>query len=244
MYVYACVCVCVSAYNIVIWTIRKQSALPSPDALRFECLLFAILVLPSGFVAMRLLLFLALQAESAAQQKACPETLSIVGGTWFQQLVGIDSLLQEVAKEGRHTNITYQRFLWNAPEGFRHVPTAVTLLKSHEVLYCYTVESTLASMHPHAIQSNDEAEQPLRFHKWIIKESFESKIGRQQLNATDLWLKRNWYIIDTACSGQVEIDCRLWEKSRRHGSYAQLFWCVAVSSAFASLAACQKLRRT
>ena len=83
IYVYACVCVCVcvSAYNIVIWTIRKQSARPSPDALRFECLLFAILVLPSGFVAMRLLLFLALQAESAAQQKACPETLSIVGGT-------------------------------------------------------------------------------------------------------------------------------------------------------------------
>ena len=65
----------------VTWTIRKQSALPSPGALRLECLLFAILVLPPWFVAMRLLLFLALHAESAAQKKACPETISIVGGT-------------------------------------------------------------------------------------------------------------------------------------------------------------------
>jgi len=59
-------------------------------------------------------------------------------------------------------------------------------MKSYTVTRLKYVESTLASMHPHAIQSNDEAEQPLRFHKWIIKESFESKIGRQQLNATDL----------------------------------------------------------
>ena len=106
-----CACFCLQYRDL---DNSKTIGTSVPDALRFECLLFAILVLPSGFVAMRLLLFLALQAESAAQQKSCPETLSIVGGTWFQQLVGIDSLLQEVAKEGRHTNITYQRFLWNA----------------------------------------------------------------------------------------------------------------------------------